>query len=148
MLVFWWGRPRARDSTLWRGMACSLDLLGTMYMPRSPGTVTRYILPVIMGAGSCWRRDEVHGLEQGGSWCSQRGWLMPYGVMCTAKGPTARWSCWGWMLLRRATARVWERPSLIHTASARDAAGFRQSVMMPVMVRFVVGIRHSGRGGR
>ena len=30
---------------------------------------------------------------------------------------------------------MWERPSLIHTASARDGAGFRQSVMMPVMVR-------------
>ena len=60
---------------------------------------------------------------------------MPYGVMCTAKGPTARWSLWGSMLLRRATALVWERPSLIHTASARDAAGFRQSVMMPVIVR-------------
>ena len=42
------------------------------------------------------------------------------------------------MMLRRATARVWERPSLIHTASARDAAGFGQSVMMPVMVRLWV----------
>ena len=60
---------------------------------------------------------------------------MPYGVMCTAKGPTARWSFWGRILLRRATARVWERPSLIRTASALDAAGFRQSVMMPVIVR-------------
>ena len=46
--------------------------------------------------------------------------------------------CWGWMLLRRATARLWERPSLIHTASARDAAGFRQSVMMPAIVRLRV----------
>ena len=34
--------------------------------------------------------------------------------------------------------RVWERPSLIHTASARDAAGFRQSVVMPVIVRLWV----------
>ena len=33
---------------------------------------------------------------------------------------------------------VWERPSLIHTASARDAAGFRQSVVMPVIVRLRV----------
>ena len=64
------------------------------------------------------------------------GWSMPYRLMCTAKGPTARWSLWGWMLWRRATARVWERPSLIHTVSARDAAGFRQSVVMPVIVRF------------
>ena len=63
---------------------------------------------------------------------------MPYGVMCTAKGPTARWGLWGWMLLRRATARVWERPPLIHTASARDAAGFRQCMMMPVIVRLWV----------
>ena len=42
------------------------------------------------------------------------------------------------MLWRRATARVWERLSLIHTASARDAAGFRQSVVMPVIVRLWV----------
>ena len=125
------GGPRARDSTPWRGMACSLDLLGRMYMPGSPGTVPRYMLPVMVGAGSGWRRGEVHGVEQGGSWCSHRGWWMPYGVACTAKGPTARWSSWGCMLSRRATARVWERPSLIHTASARDAAGFRQSVVMP-----------------
>ena len=33
---------------------------------------------------------------------------------------------------------VMEHPSLIHTASARDAAAFRQSVMMPVMVRLWV----------
>ena len=116
-------------------MACSLDLLGRMYMPRYPGRVPRYMLPVMVGAGSGWRRGEVHGVEQGGSWCSHRGWSTPYGVTYTAKGPTARWSLWGWMLLRRATARVWEHPSLIHTASARDAAGFRQSVMMPVIVR-------------
>ena len=118
-----------------RGMACSLDLLGRMYMPGSPGTVPRYMLPVMVGAGSGWRRGEVHGVEQGGSRCSHRGWLVPYGVTCTAKGPTARCSLLGWMLWRRATARVWERPSLIHTASARDAAGFRQSVVMPVIVR-------------
>ena len=132
------GGPRARDSTPWRGMACSLDLLGRMYMPGSPGTVPRYMLPVMVGAGSGWRRGEVHGVEQGGSWCSHRGWSVPYGVTCTARGPTARWSLWGWTLWRRATARVWERPSLIHTASARDAAGFRQSVVMPVIVRLWV----------
>ena len=40
--------------------------------------------------------------------------------------------------MRHATARVWEHPSLIHTASAPDAAGFRQSVMMPVIVRLWV----------
>ena len=54
---------------------------------------------------------------------------MPYGVMCTAKGPTGHCSLWVWMSLRRATARVWECPSLIHTAPARDANGLRQSVM-------------------
>ena len=86
-------------------------------------------------------------MEQGGSWCSHGGWLMPYGPMCTAKGPTARLSLWGWMLVRRATARVWERPSLIHTASARDAAGFRQSVMMPVMVRLWVASDTLAGGG-
>ena len=42
------------------------------------------------------------------------------------------------MLLRRATARLWERASLIHTASAGDAAGFRQSLMMPVIVQLWV----------
>ena len=140
------GGPRARDSTPCRGMACSLDLLGRMYMPGSPGTVPRYILPVMVRAGSGWCNGQVHGLEQGGSWCSHRGWLMPYGVMCTAEGPTARWSLWGSMLLRHATARVWEHPSLIHTASARDAAGFRQSVMMPVMVRLCVA-SHTLAGG-
>ena len=136
--VFGGSGPRARDSTPWRGMACSLDLLGRMYMPRSPSTVPRYMLPVMVGAGSGWRRGEVHGVEQGGSWCSHWGWLMPYGVPCTVKGPTACPGLWGWMLWRRATARVWVRPSLIHTASARDAAGFRQSVMMPVIVRLWV----------
>ena len=104
-------------------------------MPGSPGTVPGYMLFVMVGAGSGWRKGEVHWVEQGRSWCSHRGWLMLYGVMCTAKGPTARWSLWGWMLLRRATARVWERPLLFHTASAREAAGFRQSVRMPVIVQ-------------
>ena len=33
---------------------------------------------------------------------------------------------------------MWERPSLINMASARDAAGFRQFVMMPVMVPLLV----------
>ena len=77
-------------------------------------------------------------MEQGGSWCSHRGWSMLYGVMCTVKGLTARWSLWGWMLWRRATACVGERPSLIHTASARDAAGFMQSVVMPVILQLWV----------
>ena len=54
------------------------------------------------------------------------------------EGLTARWSLWGWMFWRHATASVWERHSLIHTASARDAAGFRQSVVMPVIVRLWV----------
>ena len=61
------GGPRARDSTPCRGMACSLDLLGRMYMPGSPGTVPGYMLLVMVGAGSGWRRGEVHGVEQGGS---------------------------------------------------------------------------------
>ena len=137
-LCFGWGGSGGWDSTPWRGMACSLDLFGTMYMPGSPGTVARYMLPVMVGAGSGWRRGEVHGVEQGGSWCSHQGSSMMYRVTCTSKGLTARWSLWGWMLWRRAGARVWERPSLIHTASARDAAGFRQSVMMPVIVRLWV----------
>ena len=56
------GGPEARDSTPCRGMACSLDLLGRMYMPGSPGTVPRSMLPVMVGAGSSWRRGEVHGV--------------------------------------------------------------------------------------
>ena len=107
-------------------------------MPGSPSTVPRYMLPLMVGDGSSWRSGEVHRVEQGRSRCSDRGWLMPYGVMCTAKAPTVRWTLWGWMLLRRATAGVWERPSLIHTASARDAAGFRQSVMMPEIMQLWV----------
>ena len=51
------------------------------------------------------------------------------------------------MSLRRANARVCEGPSLIHTTPARDAAGFRHSVMMPVIERFFGGIGHSGGGG-
>ena len=80
-------------------------------------------------------------MEQGRSRCSHRGWLMPYGDL------TARWSLWGWMLLRRATTCVWERPLLIHTASARDAAGSRQSVMMPVIVRLWVASDTLAGGG-
>ena len=71
------GGPSATGSTPWRGMACSLDLLGRMYMPGSPGTVPRYMLPMMVGAGSGGRRGEVHGGKQGGSWCSHQGWLMP-----------------------------------------------------------------------
>ena len=92
VLVFWWGRSRGEGLYSMEGAACSLDLLGSMYMPGSPGKVPRYMLPVMVGAESGWRRGEVHGVEKGGSWCSHRGWLMPYRVMCTAKGPTARWS--------------------------------------------------------
>ena len=44
--------PRARDFTPGRGMACSLDLLCRMHMLGSPGTVPRYMLPVMVGAGS------------------------------------------------------------------------------------------------
>ena len=115
-------------------------------MPWLPGMVPRYMLPVMVGAGSGWRRGKVHGVEQCRSWCSYRGRSMPYVGMCTAKGLKARCSLWSWMSLRCATARVWERPSLIHTASARDAAGFRQSVMMPVIVRLRVA-SDSGVGG-
>ena len=42
------------------------------------------------------------------------------------------------MLWRRASTRVWEGPSLIHTASARNAAVSRQSVVMPVIVQLWV----------
>ena len=67
------GGPRARDSTPCRKMACSLNLLGRMYMSAFPGTSPRYMVPVMLRAGSGWCRGEVHRLEQGGSWCSHRG---------------------------------------------------------------------------
>ena len=54
------GAPRARDSTPCRGMACSPDLLGSLYMHGSPGMVPRYMLSVMVGAGIGWRRGEVH----------------------------------------------------------------------------------------
>ena len=63
---------------------------------------------------------------------------MVYGVMGTSKGQTARCNLWACMPLRRATARGWERPSLMDTASARDAVGLRQSLLMPVIVPFWV----------
>ena len=80
----------------------------------------------------------MHRMEQGRSWCSQQEWSMPCGVMWTAKGPTARCTLWGWMSLRRATARVWERLSLIRMASTRDAAGLWRSVMMPMIAQLWV----------
>ena len=54
------------------------------------------------------------------------------------KGPTACCSLRGWTWLQRATARVWDFPLLIHTASICDGAEFRQFVMMPVIVRLCV----------
>ena len=56
-------------------------------------------------------------------------------VTWTAKGPKASCSLWHLISLRCATAHVLGCPPLIHTASTRDAAGFRQSVMMLVIVR-------------
>ena len=93
-------------------------------MSGSPGIVPRYMLLGIVGAGSGRRSAEVHRVEQGGLWCSRRGWSMPYGVMWTANGPTACCSLWGWMSLRHAAALVWACLLLIHAASAGDAAGF------------------------
>ena len=87
------------------------------------------------------------GSSRAGSGAHTGGALMPYGVTGTAKGLTARWSLWGWMLWRRTTACVWERPLLIHTASARDAAEFRQSVVMPVIVRLWVASDTLAGGG-
>ena len=138
VLVFWWGRSQGEGLQPVQGVGVFPGPVGQDLYARVPWYGAQVHFPVMMGAGSGWRRGKVHGVEQGGSWCSHRGWLMPYRVICTAKGRTARCSLWGWMLLRRATARVWERPLLIHTASARDAAEFRQSVMMPVIVRLWV----------
>ena len=138
MVVFWWGRSKGEGLYHVQGDGVFHGPVVLDVYAWVPGTVPRYMLPVMVGAGSSWRRGEVHGVEQGGSWCLHRGCLMPYGVICTAKDPTARCSLWGWMSLRRATAPVWKPPSLIQTASAGDAAGFRQSVMMPLIVRLLV----------
>ena len=129
------------------GLRVTLDLLGRMYMPGSPGTVPRYMLPDIVGAGIGMRRAEPHRVKQGGLWCSQRGWSMLYGVMWTGKGPTARCNLWGKVMLRRATARVLECRSLIYMLSVCDAAGFRQSLMMHVFVRLSVVSDTLARGG-
>ena len=43
-------------------MSCSLVLLGRMWIPGSPGTLPRYMLSVMVGAGSGWRRCKVHGV--------------------------------------------------------------------------------------
>ena len=58
--------PRARESTPCRGMACSLDLLGRMYMPGSPGTVPRYMLPVIVRPGEVGVGARCKGLSRAG----------------------------------------------------------------------------------
>ena len=134
VLVFWWGRSKGEEIYPVQGDGVYPRPVGQDVYAWSPGTVPRYMLPFMVEARSGWRRCEVHGVGQGGSWCSQRELSMPYGMMCTAKGQTARCSLRGWMSLRRATGRVFVRPLLIHTASARDAAGLRQSVMMPVIV--------------
>ena len=49
-----------------RGMACSPDLLRRIYIPGSPGMVPRYMLPVMVMAGSGCRRGEVHGSSRAG----------------------------------------------------------------------------------
>ena len=138
VLVFWWGRSQGKGLYSVDGDGVFPGPVGQDVYARIP----RYGAQVHVARDGGGRERLAQGRGASGgagpSWCSHRGWLMPYGVICTAKGRTARWSMWGWMLLRRATARVWERPSLIHTASARDAAWFRQSVMMPVMVRLWV----------
>ena len=138
VLVFWWGWSQGEGLYPVEGDGVFPGPVGQDVYPRVPRYGAQVHVARDGGCRSGWRRGEVHGGERGGSWCSHRGRLMMYGVICAAKGQTARWSLWGWMLLRRATARVSERPSLIHTASARDAAGFRQSVMMPVIVRLWV----------
>ena len=63
---------------------------------------------------------------------------MPYGVMSAGNGPTAPCSLWGWMALRRAAARLWGRPWLIHTASVRDTAELRQPLIMHVIMQLWV----------
>ena len=60
---------------------------------------------------------------------------MPCAVMWTANGLTACCSLWDWMSFGSATAHVLACFSLIHTALVRDAARFKQSVMMLAMVR-------------
>ena len=46
------GAVQGRGILLCRRVACSLDSLGKMYMPRSPGSVPRYMLPDMVAAWS------------------------------------------------------------------------------------------------
>ena len=131
MLVFWSGRSQGEGLYSVEGDGVFPGSVGQDVYARVP----RYCAQVHVARDGGGREQLAQGR---GAWGGAGRVMVPYGVMCTAKGPTARWSLWGWMLLRRATAHVWERPSLIHTASARDAAGFKQSTMMPVIVRLLV----------
>ena len=87
-----------------------------------------------------WHCVQVHVARYGGGreWLAQgrgarsgagRVLVLTTGVVdavwgdVDGRGLTAHCSLWGWMWLRRATARVLERPSLINTAPARDALG-------------------------
>ena len=61
VLVFRGGRSKGEGLHPVQRVACSLDPLDRMYMPRSPGTVPRYMLPVMVEAGSGWRRGARSG---------------------------------------------------------------------------------------
>ena len=138
VLVFWLARSKGEGLYSLQGDGVFPGPVGQDVYARVPWYSAQ--VHVARDGGSRERLAQGRGARGGAGrvMVLTPGWLMPYRVMCTAKGPMTRWSLLGWMFLRRATACVWERPSLIHTASARDAAGFRQSVMMPVIVRLWV----------
>ena len=138
VLVFWWGRSQGEGFYSVEGDGGFPGPVGQDVYAR----VSRYGAQVHVARDGGGRQRLAQGR---GAWGGAgRVMVFTAGVVDavrgdgTAKGLTARWSLWGSMLWRRATARVWEHPSLIHTASARDAAGFRQSVVMPVIVRMWV----------
>ena len=135
MLVFWWRRSQGEGFYTVEGDGVFPGPVGQDVYAR----VSRYGAQVHVARDGGGRQRLAQG--RGAMGGAGRVMVLTPGVVDAVRGDmygeglTARWILWGRMFWRRATACVWERPSLIHTASARDAAGFRQSVVMPVIVR-------------
>ena len=76
VFVFWWERSKGEGLYAVQGDGVFTGPAGQDVYAPVP-TVPRYMLPVMVGAGSGWRRGVVHRVEQGGSRCSHREWWMP-----------------------------------------------------------------------
>ena len=140
-MVFWRGGSEgARGPTLCGEIACSLNLLGRMYVPRSPGTVARYMLPDMVGAGRA-------GVVGAGLRCgpgAERDVGLTMGLIDAVWGDVDGKGCEGalqFMQLDIVEARhgssVGASLADPHDVRPRGAA-LRQSVMLPVIVRLWV----------